>query len=147
MKYRAIAITTKPLIVWQGWTGNPDSLTIDEIEVPEPIYGVCPWKIEAGNLVDRTPDEMAVFEIEYNQELATRKYATRVDALATAYFTWNTFKFPMYEIARLYYSCIKHTPGNYKVQDMGGQIRDVMNADNVDFLNAYFSKLNELTHP
>lgn len=141
MKFRAIEIANKPLIVWQQWDGMPDGITVNESEIPANQFGVCPWKIVGSSLVARSTGEMAVFEAEYNNDQVVKAAAAKALAVESATFTWNGFIFPMHATARLFYSVIERTPGNYKAQDITGQLQDVLTANNTAFLDAYYYEL------
>lgn len=147
MKFRAIEIPNKPLIVWEQWDGELDALTVNESNIPANQFGVCPWKVEGGSLVARTTAEMAIFETEYNQYQAGKEYIAKTNDVNAATFTWNGFTFPMHETARLYYTVIEREPGNYKAKDITGALREVLTANNAAFIDAYYYQLKQLTQP
>jgi hypothetical protein len=85
--FKAIELVEKPFIQWdsvafsllelQELKLEDDPLILEEIKVPNFIYGVCPLKIEKGELVKRSLQEMTIFENEFfkNQEITKLKFA------------------------------------------------------------------------
>ncbi|MCH4829436.1 MULTISPECIES: hypothetical protein [Flavobacterium] len=76
MYFKAQELENKPFIQWEsvafslkelqdlGLEGDP--LVMTEKDIPNFMFGVCPLKIENGQLVERTFQEMKVFENEHN---------------------------------------------------------------------------------
>lgn len=74
--FKAKELQNKPFIQWesvalslkelQDLGLDDDPLIIAESDIPDFIFGVCPYKIVEGQLVERTTQEMDEFEIEYN---------------------------------------------------------------------------------
>lgn len=77
--FKAISITNKPYIIFSLWAKTLQQLQamnmhnsgiiIAENVIPLNQYGICPLKIENGQLVDRTESEMAVAKREYENEV------------------------------------------------------------------------------
>lgn len=152
MNFLAVEIVTKPLIIFVGTNMPLGSLVVAKNSVPNTIFGVCPWKIVDGELVNRTPEEMAEFETEWlaaqkinSQTIAVEKLKSSVDAK----FTYAGKSFPMNEGARLYYQAMEKTTGkaSYNVIAVDGGIVELLVANKADFLQAYYDKLLELTEP
>lgn len=147
-KLIATEMAAKPYIYWQTWDGPDGPLVINEADMPAFQFGVCPWKIEGGELVARDSEEMAAFEAEYNVEQGQKDYISKVDVLANETFGWDGNIFPMYETARLYYGCMQYAPGsNYKVFDIDGVQQTILAADVAGFIDAYYVKLTSLMEP
>ncbi len=145
--YIATEIADKPFIFFQGTDLTNGPLVVAEGDVPETQFGVCPWKIVDGQLVERDAAEMAAFENQYIEAQAKQAYQSKVNILTDDYFTYATKNFPVHDTARLYYSVIERTPGNYKVLNTTNELVDVLEADNAAFLSAYYLKLKEITQP
>lgn len=74
--FKAKELQDKPFIQWesvalslkelQDLGLDDDPLIVSESDIPDFIFGVCPYKIVEGQLVERTAQEMNEFEIEYN---------------------------------------------------------------------------------
>ncbi|AMO19404.1 hypothetical protein [Flavobacterium columnare] len=76
MYFKAQELENKPFIQWEsvafsfkelkdlGLQGDP--LIMSEDNIPNFMFGVCPLKIENGQLVERSSQELQVFEKEYN---------------------------------------------------------------------------------
>jgi hypothetical protein len=70
--FKAFSENNKPLVSFHFWAGSLEKLTemglvndpliIPESELPLPLNGVCPLKIENGNLVPRSAAEIASYE-------------------------------------------------------------------------------------
>jgi len=146
MNAKAIELEEKPFLIFQTWTGEVTPLVIDEADIPATQFGVCPWKIVNGAYEDRTPEEMAIYQAEFQTGQAQATYAKKSEAIETATFEHNGFVFPMHATARFHYGTINRTPANYKVMSVTG-IVDVPQEQIPAFMNAYYTKINELTRP
>lgn len=129
----------KPFVVWLETTEPLGSLVVQENEVPETQFGVCPLKIVDGELLDRTSEEMEVFELEFLQSssLLTDKY--KIKLLDGITFSYGGKTYPMHETARLYYHTIdKYRFGTHKnVRSLTG-VESISVDDIDDFLQEYY---------
>lgn len=146
MNFKAFSLPNKPYIYWQSWDGALDALVISESAIPLNKFGVCPMKIVNGQLENRTAEEMAVFETEYNANQVQATYEQKGNTLKTSVFRYDGVDFPMHETARIYYSCIARTPAAYKVMSTTGQY-NLADTNVSAFLAAYFNQLTTLTQP
>ena len=152
-KVKAQELTFKPFLTWfSGTFASGDPLVINESDKPELVYGVCPWKIVAGELVNRTPAEMEVFENEWivSQKIAQQtRVVSKLENSSDAFFTFLSKDFPMNQTARLYYLAMQNTTGKteYEVMATNGMTVEITAANKADFLEAYFEKLLQLTQP
>lgn len=85
--FKAFSENNKPLVSFHFWAGSIEKLTemglendpliIPESELPDPINGVCPLKIENGHLLPRSQTEINSFEASWletqNNILLTQK--------------------------------------------------------------------------
>lgn len=148
--FKAKELPGKPFLIWQSVAENEeqlkmlpnpsDPLIIKEINVPAFQYGVCPWKIQGGQYVSRTPGEMAVFQSEFEAGELVYQQEIKIGNVNKSVFDFDNKQFPMNEVARLHYKCIERTPGNYKITSTAGQY-NLQQADNPAFLNAFYNKL------
>lgn len=157
--FKAIEVATKPLIMWQLAASNieqyfalgldTDNLVVAEYLVPDFIFGVCPLKVVAGDLVDRTVPEMETFEAEYEVQTLISESKNKVSDLTTETFTFDGNDFFMDETSRLFYQAIDKVRGNQKVLTTLGATYTLLDAStNIDdFLAAYYSKLRLVTKP
>lgn len=112
--FKAFEIQQKPLIQWDCFANSQkeyddlnlskDPLIVSEKDIPEFEFGVCPWKIASGQLVGRTPAEMAVFETEYDAKNKINGQKRLIDDVNNSSFEFDGKSFPMNESARIYYS-------------------------------------------
>lgn len=159
MFYKAFEIVEKPFITWNSWANSIDELIALGAEddplilpaelVPDFIYGVCPLKIVAGELVERTEGEMLAFQAEYVTYRKLKDNTLLVDQLKNETFTYDSLEFPMDEASRLFYSAFERTRGNQKLMTATGVLYNITDtATNLDdFLAAYYSKLKFTTQP
>ena len=140
--YKAIEIVSKPLIYWQSTPQDDDNpLVVAEEFIPDYVFGVCPLKIEAGELVDRTALEMAAFEAEFNAKNVVDKQINIVAVLNAETFVFDAQTFPMHDSARLYYGLIEKLGGNRKVLTAGGVEYDLVDTDIPAFITALDNQL------
>lgn len=81
--FKATEIERKPFITWDLWANDENEfanldnkvkrICIPENLIPLLVYGVCPYKIINGALVERTKEEMQRFSDEFNIEESNRK--------------------------------------------------------------------------
>lgn len=158
--FKAIEIVEKPLIVWAKWADNIDQLIemgedenpliLPEELVPDFIYGVCPLKIVAGELVERTSGEMSTFATEFaTQESLTTQFAL-LSGINSGTFDFDMSTFPMDERSRLLYDALKNTASaipDTMIMNFEGKPYELTEANKADFLEAYYAKLLELSTP
>lgn len=149
----------KPLIVWNlvasstaqlielGLEDNP--LVLPEDSLPDLIFGVCPLKIEGGELVDRTTGEMDDFEVEWTEITQKGTNAGKIVDVNTGHFTYDSTNFPMDEVSRLFYAAISNQPpaGDVKCMTTSGALYNLTNANIGDFITEYYKKLRALAQP
>lgn len=160
--FKAIAVDVKPLIHWTCVAKNAteldmlglsdDPLVLPEDQVPAYIYNVCPLKIVEGELVNRTPMEMSLYESEFleKQKINNQsQISSKLENSSDAFFTFLTKDFPMNQTARLHYLAIQNTTGKteYNVMTTNGMTVEITAANKADFLEAYHEKLLQLTQP
>jgi len=146
MNYLATELPGKPYIFWQSTEIKDGALILPEASIPAMQFGVYPIKIEGGQLVQRSAAEMAAFETEYNAKVIQDSYSRKADALQTATFAYKGVNYPMHLTARLYYSVMQRTPGDYSVLSTTGAT-PILQAANTEFLDAFYSALKTLTQP
>lgn len=153
--FNAISLIDKPFISWQSvgsftptefatseYADDPLVIPEDEIPFPYSVFGVCPKKIVAGVLEDRTPAEMAVFETEYNIVIGLKSDAARIVSINNDKFTYDGNEFPMDEVSRLFYETMaKLTAVPYKIRTMENTEYALEAANIVAFLEEYYKKL------
>lgn len=147
MKFKATELQQKPFLYWQGWDGADGPLVLDEKDVPEFIYGVCPLKIENGQLVQLSQAELDQYEAEYLLDQAALAYLQKSQALEKAVFDYGGAQFPMHTAARLYYGIMEKAVSDYDVLQADGQQRTITAAENADFLTAFNAKLISEVQP
>jgi len=157
--FKALEVVQKPFIFWQLVASSvtelealgldDDPLVIQETDIPEFTYLVCPLKIVDGELVDRTVPEMEAFEAEYQVQTVISESKNKVSDLTTETFTFDGNDFFMDETSRLFYQAIDKVRGNQKVLTTLGATYTLLDAStNIDdFLAAYYSKLRLVTKP
>ncbi|KGO89729.1 hypothetical protein [Flavobacterium suncheonense] len=157
--FKAIEQPQKPFITWHEWAkdiieltemgeyGNP--LIVGEDYIPEYIYGVCPWKIEGGELVERTSGEMNAFEAEFEVETTLRENAAKISEINTGSFTYDSTDFPMDDVSRLFYTAIANEPpvGDVKCMTVDGTLYNLPNANIGAFITEYYKQLRVLAQP
>ena len=144
MRFKAIELEQKPFITWLSTDEPLGALVVREEDVPDYIFGVCPWKIVDGELVARDSSEMELFEEEYLIKQRVDTQAQKIIDVNNATFTFGTNEFPMNEVARLHYSMIDKTrPESVLVTSLDGAVRiDTYQID--DFMEAYYDELKTL---
>jgi hypothetical protein len=158
MKYfKAIEFANKPFIRWAKWADSLEQLTemgleddpmiVAESDKPEFVFGVCPWKVVGGELVERSGIEMDAFEAEYLAREEVVLQIGQFSAVTNGTFIYDTKTFPMNDVARLYYLAFQNDPSNVKVLQTDGLLYTLMEADTPAFLAAYYAKLKDLTKP
>lgn len=147
----AVESAEKPFILWAsvanstaeyealGFDTNP--LVLAETDKPEPLYGVCPFKIVAGELVFRTNSEMNAFQDEYNIRQAMIANVERLPIINDNTFTYDSKLFPMDEVSRLFYTAMEKIGGNQKIMTTSNEVYSLLNANIAAFMTAYYTKL------
>jgi hypothetical protein len=147
---KAQQLLVKPFIAWYSIKNfaDGDPLVIPESGRPENIFGVCPWKIVEGELVDRTTGEMEAFELEYLSELALRTDERKIDNVRNLNFNYEGKYYPMNETARLYYHAIQnYTTGTHvNVRSLTG-VESIAVADISAFLEDYYKTIAGTLEP
>lgn len=153
--FNAIALSGKPFISWMSvgsftseefaaseYAGDPLVITEDKIPLPYNVFGVCPLKIDAGVLVNRTPAEMAVFETEYNIYLGVKSEPARLGDINNETFNYDRQSFPMDEVARLFYTAFEKVgTGDQKIRTMANELYTLALLDIPNFMTAYYTRL------
>jgi hypothetical protein len=151
--YSAIALREKPFVSFGGigsFTAEEfeasayadDPLVVAQSELPGYSFGVCNAKIVAGELVNRTPAEMAVFEAEYTKEVSLKSERRKIDTINDGFFTFDGNDFPMDEVSRLYYLSIdKKQPATSQIKTMQNVKYQLDAVDIDDFMSEYYAKL------
>jgi len=93
--FKAAEKEQKPFITWNLWAENEQELELledknsplilQEKDIPKYIYGICPLKIMEGNLVNRTQEELAQLEAEFNAINDARTKQIKRDVLQKLY--------------------------------------------------------------
>ena len=157
--YKAFETAEKPLIIWNLWAdtfeklvemGEDDNpLILPEEDVPATQFGVCPLKIVAGELVERTVPEMEAFEDEWiiSEKLVARSLL--INEINSGTFTYDSKVFPMDERSRIFYQAFDRARGigDVKCMTTDGGLYNLTNANIDAFLDAYFLQLRALSQP
>lgn len=161
MKFIAIQVSEKPFIVWssipEGSFDDPESqyfesdLVLDEKEIPETIYGVCPLKIVSGELVERTESEMLAFQSQWQEYEFLREQSQLINTINEGTFTYDSETFPMDERSRILYNAISNivfSPDEaIELMASDGKPYTLFEADKANFLEAYYWRLYQLSKP
>lgn len=161
MRYlKATEIAFKPFIFWNGVANSIEELTslgleddplvLAEDDIPNNIYGVCPLKIVAGELVNRTAGEMGDFKNEYHTEENLKSQYSLLQDINKGTFTFDSTVFPMDERSRLLYDALKNTATaipDTMIMNFEAKPYGLTNANKAAFLEAYYAKLLELSTP
>ena len=157
--YKAIEIVEKPLIVWAKWADNIEQLIemgedenpliLPEELVPDFVFGVCPLKIVAGELVERTVPEMEAFEEEFLLSELLVQQAQLITSINEGTFTYDSKVFPMDERSRIFYQAFDRARGigDVKCMTTDGALYTLSNANIDAFLDEYFLQLRALSQP
>lgn len=158
--FKAFETAEKPLIIWNLWAnslekliemGEDDNpLILPEDEVPATIYGVCPFKIVDGELVERTSGEMSAFATEYETNENLTEQLSLLNGINTGTFNFDFQIFPMDERSRLLYDALKNTASaipDTMIMNHEAKPYELTNANKAAFLEAYYAKLFELSTP
>lgn len=151
--YLAYSVIGKPFTRWE-FVGEFENRAAFEASslYPNPLirpksdivyqFGVCTLYINSGILVQRTSTEMTVFENEYMIAKALEDDASRIKMVEKSYFTYDTNKFPMDEVSRLFYAAIEKTnPSSSKIRTMDDTVYDLDAADISAFMTAFYNQL------
>jgi hypothetical protein len=151
--FSAIALVEKPFVTFNSigyftpaeFAASPyssDPLVIKESDVPDYAFGVCTAKIVAGELVNRTAGEMAVFETEYNIIIGVKSEAARIDSINASSFTYDGKDFPMDAVSRIFYDTLAVViPAVSKIRTMTNEAYTLADVDVPAFITAYRTKL------
>lgn len=141
-RFKAIGLDHKPYLHWAGTNEPLGALVVNEVDVPAYIYGVSPWYIVDGELVERTTLEMEAFEDEYNIQIGVKSEALRLESINKESFTYDSNDFPMDEVSRLFYTAIEKTsPANSKIRTMNNTAYNLADTDISSFMASYYEKL------
>jgi len=148
MKWKALEIEEKPFITFYTvQTYDPkDPFLVDSIDGLYQ-FGVCTKKIVSGQLVDRTPAEMAVFEAEYENRVFIYDQYKLIDSINSGEFTYDSNTFPMDERSRIFYFAIETSATDEKVMTTTGGSYALTNANIPAFIAAYKTELKNLSKP
>jgi hypothetical protein len=158
MKYfKAFAIAEKPLINWMEWAKDITELTemgefenpliVAENVIPAQIYGVCPWKIVSGELVELTAPEMEAFEEEFLLAEKISEFQAKTNDVNAGSFLYSGKYFPMHEASRLFYYAIKEQLGDHTVMTVDGEEFSLVEANIDAFYFEYTKQLLNYTKP
>lgn len=146
--YIAIETLDKPFIIWAKTERDDlNRLIIPENEIPAYRFGVCPLRIESGELIERSVEDMAIYENEFNEKKKIESYKNTTSKLDTESFTFDSLFFPMNETARIYYNLMQQIPSDYRVMTTTGSIYDLVDDDREAFIFAYNTRLKNLIAP
>ena len=126
---------------------DDDPLILAENLIPATEYGVCPLKIEGGELVERSTEEMDVFEVQFEMRNSLNNQAKKVRDLNVETFTYDDTDFPLNEAARIYYGAVNFLAANAKIMDATGAEYTLLAGNIPAFMTAYYTKLKTLTQP
>lgn len=155
--FKAKEIDFKPLIVWHSVANSfeelealeleNDPLILPETELPIPMYGVCPLKIVAGELENRSLSEMNDFQDEWDIAEAMKANSNRLPSINENSFDYDGKTFPMDEVSRIFYFTIKETMGNHKIMTVTNELYNLNDSGTniVDFYSAFILKLQDLS--
>lgn len=149
-KFIAVEIDTKPFIVWVSTNLTEGSLVVDENDIPTAIYGVCPFKIVDGELVERTSKEMEAFQLEFETKENLTNQLNLLNGINAGTFVFDMATFPMDERSRLLYDALKNTSTaipDTMIMNFEGKAYKLTEVNKADFLEAYYAKLFELSTP
>lgn len=154
--YQAISKVEKPFISWLSvgdYTAEEfaesdyadDPLVVTEADVPPYNFGVSTVKIVAGELVNYSPAEMAVFEAEFLIIDKLKSNRQSLDVLETSSFDYDGQSFPMDQASRLFYTAFEKVLGNQKLMTMSAELYTLVEADITAFMTAYYTQLRLIT--
>lgn len=162
MRYlKATEIAFKPFIFWNGVANSIEELTdlgleydplvLPEKEIPTNIYGVCPLKIVAGELVERTESEMLAFQAQWEEYEFLREQSQLINNVNQGTFTYDSEIFPMDERSRILYNAISNivfSPDEaINLMASGGKQYNLFEVNKSAFLDAYHWRLYQLSKP
>ena len=157
--FKAFELERKPFIQFDKWAdsleklqamGEEDNpLIIAEADIPDFVFGVHPFKIEAGEIVERTTLEMEAFEAEWNLQNVKNENSKKLREINTGSFTYDSIDFPMDEVSRLFYLSLQNNTivGDVKCMTIAGELYNLANANVGDFLTEFYKKLKGLSQP
>lgn len=155
--FKAIQIDFKPFIQWDCYANNekelgelelyPDPLIVAESEIPAFIFGVCPWKIVSGELVERTAGEMAVFEAEWPTEVKKAEQTALVKTINKDSFDYDGHSFPLNESARIYYNVVRDFGNKADILTTSGDLYELIDTNIPAFFEALNTKLKDILTP
>jgi len=154
--FKAVPTDEKPFVHFAGWADSLAELTeMGEFENPLIVaedqivyqFGVFTMRIVDGALVDWTPEEMDTFEAEYNQKQLVSAESAKVGVIDNEKFVYSSKSYPLHPAARLRYMAIEADNGkDVQVMTITGEIVTVAEANIPAFMNAYYTKLYNLTN-
>lgn len=160
MKYlKAKELDRKPFIQFDLWANSfeelqamgedENPLIMAEDDIPDFVFGVHPFKIEAGEIVERTTLEMEAFEAEWNLQNVKNENSKKLREINQQSFTYDSTDFPMDEVSRLFYLSLEKNTivGDVKCMTMAGELYNLANANVGDFLTKFYKKLKGLSQP
>lgn len=152
--FKAIEIPSKPFIQWDCYANsdeeykalklNQDRTVVQELNIPENVNGVCPWKIVGGDLVARDGTEMLPYEDEHINDIKNADFSSKVIEINKQAFEFLGHQFHMHESARLLYDTIAANKLD-KVEIKTKDSSFVLQAQDVDrFMVAYRTSLADV---
>ena len=143
MRYQSIGKFTDEEFEESDYFNNP--LVFDETTEPAYQFNVCSQHIVAGEIVDFTPAELAVFEAEYLISDKLKSNRLSLDVLETSSFYYDGQSFPMDQASRLFYTAFEKVLGNQKIMTMSAELYTLVEADITAFMTAYYTQLRLIT--
>lgn len=141
-KFLAKELDTKPFLYWvlvPSTTTGP--LVVNEADIPENQFGVSPWKIVDGELVNRSTEEMEAFEAEYIIQQASIAQKQLINVLEGQTFTFEGKDYPVNLVAIARYRAIESDrPESWAARDITGE---VVNFDDSK-IDAFISAMNKV---
>lgn len=145
MRFKAIETENKPYISWISTNEPLGSLVIDEAELPRRVFGVYPYRIVEGELVDWSPEEMTIFEEEWNLKQIISNQKAKLSGLNEGTFEFDSHEFPTNEVARWHYLFIERNKArSHNVVSLTGNYN--LAPEDIDaFLAAFWNCIESLT--
>lgn len=146
-KFKAQESARKPFINFYTIkdAAEDDPLVILESELPELAFGVYPYHIVDGELVNWTLLELEAFEAEFLAEEVVITNRSKVDVLESETFIYDGKEFPMDASSRLYYAAIDNQRANANIRAIDGISYTLITANIDAFLNEYFKIVLSIT--
>jgi hypothetical protein len=152
--YKAKEIGTIPFIIWNEVAANIKELEALNLDndplvrrfdlIPANLYGVCPLKIDNGQLVDRSIEEMANYENQYQIKTALQRAQSKINVLRVESFRFGDYDFPLDDASRELYNAIAVVKGEIAVMSIIGEKIDITAGQIDDFVLAFNNKTMQI---